>query len=208
MLDVCGSLEGRRVLDVGCGEGRFARMLRERGAWVLGVDPIPRLVQEASARDRAGFYLRGSGEQLPVCDGAFDLVVSYLTLIDIPDFRAAIAEMARALRKGGRLVVANINAFCTADPRGWLHDEAGNKLHFPVDRYLEERPNRVAWKGISVENWHRPMSATMGAFLTCGLTLKQYLEPAPPDDLRAAHPEWDHFWRVPYFHVLEWEKAP
>lgn len=208
MLDLCGKVAGERVLDVGCGEGRFARMIRERGGWPLGIDPILSLVGVASRRDPEGAYVLATGERLPVRSGSFDLVVSYLTLIDIPDFRAAIAEMARATKPGGRLVVANINPFCTADPRGWLHDEEGNKLHFPVDRYLEERPNKVAWKGIAVENWHRPLSAYLGAFLAHGLQLARYLEPVPPEEVRARRPEWEHFWRVPYFHVMEWRKAP
>jgi ubiquinone/menaquinone biosynthesis C-methylase UbiE len=92
----------RRALDVGCGEGRFCRMLRQRGIDTVGLDPTPALLARARARDAGGTYVEGVAEQLPFDDGAFDLVVSYLTLIDIPDVQAAIPEMARVLAPAAR----------------------------------------------------------------------------------------------------------
>ena len=47
-------------------------------------------------------------------DASFDLVVSYITLVDIPDFRAAIREMARVLRPGGALLMANLTGYISA----------------------------------------------------------------------------------------------
>jgi ubiquinone/menaquinone biosynthesis C-methylase UbiE len=80
----------KKALDVGCGEGRFCRMLKQHGIDVTGIDPTPALVAAARARDRADAYLEAAAERLPFGDEAFDLVVSYLSLIDIPNIQAAI----------------------------------------------------------------------------------------------------------------------
>jgi ubiquinone/menaquinone biosynthesis C-methylase UbiE len=80
------------VLDVGCGEGRFCRMLKPYGLNITGVDPTPKLIAAARARDVDGKYPEARAEELPFHDETFDLVVSYLTLIDIPDVQAAIVR--------------------------------------------------------------------------------------------------------------------
>jgi SAM-dependent methyltransferase len=163
------------------------------------------LLAEARRRDPGGDYRSGRAERLEFEDGRFDLVVTYLTLIDIADFRAAIAEMARVLRPGGSLLIANITSFvspCVAD--GWVKDETGRHLYFKIDRYLEEFPQWVEWQGIRIENWHRPLGAYMSALLGAGLALNFFEEPAPPagdDTLRATLSR-----RVPWFVVMEWSK--
>jgi hypothetical protein len=81
-------------------------------------------------------------------------VDSYLTLVDIPDFWMAIREMARVLKPGGALLIANLTSFTSAcADRGWMRDEEGRRLHFPVDRYLDEFPFQLEWADISIENW-------------------------------------------------------
>ncbi|AZO32272.1 class I SAM-dependent methyltransferase [Mesorhizobium sp. M1B.F.Ca.ET.045.04.1.1] len=65
------------ALDVGCGEGRFSRMLRETGIRTVGVDPTESLLDEARRRDPQGDYRLCQAEELPFRDATFDLVVSY-----------------------------------------------------------------------------------------------------------------------------------
>src|SRR5207302_214127 len=101
MLPRALSRSPKKALDVGCGEGRFCRMLKPHGVDVTGIDPTPTLIAAAHARDAGGAYLEGAAEHLPFCDESFDLVVSYLSLIDIPDIHTAIPEMARVLNPGG-----------------------------------------------------------------------------------------------------------
>jgi len=84
-------LSGGRALDVGCGEGRFCRMLRAEGFDPVGLDPTAELLVEARIRDPDGIYLEGRAEALDFPDGHFDLAVTYLTLIDIEGADAAIA---------------------------------------------------------------------------------------------------------------------
>lgn len=194
----------KTALDVGCGEGRFCRMLRAEGVATVGVDPTAALVAEARRRDPDGDYREGRAEALAFPDASFDLVVSYLTLIDIPGWREAIAEMARVLKPGGALLVANLTSFSTASVyESWATDANGVE-RFPIDNYLAESARFIAWNGIRILNHHRPLYAYMQAFLGAGLALTHFDEPrADPgvDATRAAR-----FNRVPWFVVMEWRK--
>src|ERR1700761_2821180 len=96
----------RTALDVGCGEGRFCRILTGLGIKATGIDPTDALLNMARQHHPDGDYRGGRAEALDFADASFDLVVTYLTLIDIPDIRRAIAEMARVLRPGGTLLIA------------------------------------------------------------------------------------------------------
>ncbi len=194
------------ALDIGCGEGRFCRMLRGHGIRPVGIDPTAALLRRARELDPEGDYREGRAEQLPFEDGSFDLAISYLTLIDIPDLDAVVAEMARVLRPGGTLLIANLSSFTTAagEQAHWVRDEAGRPLHFPVDRYLEERMYWTSWRGIRIHNWHRPLSRYMAALLGQGLVLDFFAEPqavAGADPAAA-----DRHRRAPYCYVMEWRK--
>jgi ubiquinone/menaquinone biosynthesis C-methylase UbiE len=100
----------RTALDVGCGEGRFCRMMKDCGLQAIGVDPTDALIREARRRDPGGDYRIGRAEALDFADRFFDLVVSYVTLVDIADLRSAVGEMARVLRPGGALLIATLRA--------------------------------------------------------------------------------------------------
>src|SRR6185312_3766156 len=97
----------KTALDVGCGEGRFCRMLRDEGIKPVGIDPTQALIAKALERDPGGDYRIGRAEDLDVTTGSFDLVVNYLTLIDIADISRAAARFIDALRPGGTLLIAN-----------------------------------------------------------------------------------------------------
>lgn len=191
------------ALDVGCGEGRFCRLLRASGIGAVGIDPTPALVAEARRRDPRGDYRLGRAEALEFADGSFDLVVSYLTLIDIADLSAAIAGMARVLRPGGTLLIANLTSFSTASTTGgWAQDETGAP-RYCIDHYLEERAFWLEAGGIRIRNWHRPLSLYMRLLLAEGLILRLFEEPAPSggDPDKAGR-----YRRVPWLLMMEWEK--
>jgi SAM-dependent methyltransferase len=193
------------ALDVGCGEGRFCRMLKAAGVHATGIDPTPVFLETARKRDPSGDYRPGRAEQLDFADGAFDLVVSYITLVDIADFRTAIREMARVVKPGGSVLIANLTGFTSAcAAQGWVKDAGGRHLHYPVDRYLEEFPFWIEWAGIRIENWHRPLSAYMTAFLDAGLTLRFFSEPGAVSGDEAHQARAG---RVPWFVVMEWQRS-
>ena len=203
MLERVAARHFADALDVGCGEGRFCRKLAAAGIRAVGVDPTIELIETARERDSDGDYRLGRAEALDFPDASFDLVVSYLALVDIPDIGRAIAEMARVLRPGGVLLIANLTSFNTAGlPGGWIRDWIGRE-RYAIDHYLDERVHDVAWRGIRIRNWHRPLEIYMALLLGQGLQLTYFAEPAPygGDPVKV-----ERYRRVPYFLIMEWIK--
>ncbi len=102
-------LDGRRVIDVGCGEGRFTRALAAEGAEVFGIDVNDAALAAASAAPggRNVTYMLGRGEDLPFDDASIDVVVYSNSLhhIDADKMDQALGEAARVLKPDGRLCI-------------------------------------------------------------------------------------------------------
>jgi 2-polyprenyl-3-methyl-5-hydroxy-6-metoxy-1,4-benzoquinol methylase len=124
---------GTRVLDIACGTGNVTIPLARRGALVTGLDMMPHLLEEARARAaREGLRIRfdeGFAETLPYPDGGFDVLVSMFGIMFSPLPAVVASEMARVLRPGGRLALAN-----------WTPSGFSGKMSAVLGRYLPPPP--------------------------------------------------------------------
>jgi 2-polyprenyl-3-methyl-5-hydroxy-6-metoxy-1,4-benzoquinol methylase len=112
-LRLADPLQGQAVLDVGCGDGALALAFARLGAThISGCDPDRRMIACALAQathSKASVNLTVARSQaLPYADRSFDVVSCITVLAFIPDAEAAIREMARVLRPGGRLVIGDL----------------------------------------------------------------------------------------------------
>lgn len=105
VFDAVAEARPRRYLEVGCGPGEMAaRVASELGAEVVALDISPRMVELTQA---LGVDARvGDVQELPFDDGSFDCAVAAWMLYHVPDLDRGLAELARVLRPGGRLVAA------------------------------------------------------------------------------------------------------
>ncbi|MGH2995407.1 MAG: class I SAM-dependent methyltransferase [Gaiellaceae bacterium] len=103
------SLDGRDVLEVGCGSGIAVQLFAEAGAIVTAVDLTPWAVATTRARmeafDLEADVLEADAERLPFPDASFDLVFSWGVIHHTTDMDAALAELVRVCRPGGELVL-------------------------------------------------------------------------------------------------------
>ena len=109
LLDHLGDLAGKRALDVGCGKGRFARIFQERypGAEMWGLD----ISEEMLKRVPAGIQTRaGSMTALPFEDGWFDAAYATESLEHAVEIGAAVSEICRVVKPGGRIAIIDKNA--------------------------------------------------------------------------------------------------
>jgi SAM-dependent methyltransferase len=112
--ELVGELPGESVvLDAACGTGRHAAYLAELGHTVVGVDSSAEMLALAAAKVPGGRFVAGTLEALPLEDASVDAAVCALALSHARDIRPAVAELARVLRPGGRLVVSNPHPLAT-----------------------------------------------------------------------------------------------
>jgi SAM-dependent methyltransferase len=100
-----------RALDAACGTGRHARHLVELGHEVVGIDVTPEMLSRAAANVAEARFLEADLRHIPAADEEFDLVVCGLALAHLADLDRGIAELARVLKPGGRLVASVLHPF-------------------------------------------------------------------------------------------------
>jgi SAM-dependent methyltransferase len=96
------------AVDVGCGTGRFSEMLAaELGAWVIGLDPSEKMIDQARHKPAtsAVVFGRGAGHEIPLPDGCVDLVFMSQIYHHLPDAAAVARECRRILRVGGYVCI-------------------------------------------------------------------------------------------------------
>ncbi|MFI5635714.1 class I SAM-dependent methyltransferase [Streptomyces sp. NPDC051664] len=100
-------LASQRVLDLGCGEGIITRALAARGAWALGIDLFPRMIEQAQAATKDGpsgaHYTVDGCTLATVATRSVDWVTAGLSLNNVPDLSAALTAVRRVLVPSGRL---------------------------------------------------------------------------------------------------------
>src|SRR5689334_19146184 len=111
MLEMLGDVSGKRVLDLGCGEGGYARELKRRGAHVIGVDgseTLVRIARERAAAEKLDiqFICANANALETIADNDYDVVVAAMSLMDVEDCTGAVREVRRVLRDGGSLVMS------------------------------------------------------------------------------------------------------
>lgn len=174
MLALIGDVDGKRVLDAGCGHGRMLEELRRRGATVSGFDASPSML--AMARESLGgetdLQLADLSQPLPYEDDSFDIVTSSLVLHYLKDWAAPLAELRRVLKPEGRLYISlNHPLTYGLQPDENYFDHTECRFEAPLDD-----------KMVEFCTWHRPLSSTTQAFTDAGFYVTGIDEPAIADN--------------------------
>lgn len=209
LFQLLPDVNGKRVLDAGCGEGYLCRKLAKLGARVTGVDfsrEMLALAQERTDKELGIQYLHGSCESMGFLDaGSFDIVVSNMVLQDLADHQAALRSVHSVLVERG-IFVFSIPHPCFATPDcGWVRNSEGNKLYWKVDGYFAEGAYEQPWPPDAKEGvllFHRTLSNYLRALLRTGFELLDIVEPKPADEMLTEYPEFRDDLRMCHFIVL------
>lgn len=170
MLNLAGDVDGRRILDAGCGSGPLSAALRDRGAIMTGFDLSTAMLELARRRlgEDADLTVADLAKPLPYADAAFDDVVASLVLHYLEDWTEPLAELRRVLKAGGRLILSvNHPIVYTA-----LNPDAE---YFDVAEFTFDAEH--AGRTVVYTNWHRPLQAMSDAFTAAGFRISVVSEP-------------------------------
>jgi SAM-dependent methyltransferase len=183
-VNVLGDVAGLDVVELGCGTAYLSAWLAKRGARPVGVDPTP--AQLATAREMQEEFglefplVEAVAEDVPLPDASFDLAVSEYGASIWADPTRWIAEAARLLRSGGRLVFLRsspISVVCMA-------------LEGITDRLQRPQRNigRIEWPDTKEVEFHAPHGELIDLLRGSGFEVERLVELYAPDD--ATTPEY------------------
>lgn len=181
-VNLLGEVAGRDVLEVGCGAAQCARWLTARGARAVGLDLSHHQLEHGLRLDAAtGIRVPlvcGTATSLPFADASFDIAfAAFGALQFVLDGRAAVAEVARVLRPGGRF------AFSVTHPIRWaMPDDPSEEGLVVTSSYWDRTPyvEEDAAGNVTYVEHHRTIGDWVRILADAGFALTDLVEPEWP----------------------------
>ena len=196
-LALMPDVSGKRVLDAGCGTGRYTRWLLDQGAEVVGFDGSPHMLEHARKKaGEADLRLHDLREPLGFLeDDSVDLVVATLIIDYVEDWGPVLGEFRRVLRDEGALVMS------------MQHPTLDFIKDIGMTDYWTVELTEIWWTGFAepvlVPAYRRPLQAITDALGDAGFYVDRLVESRPTEDYRRADPEGfeDVKWRPSFLCV-------
>jgi malonyl-CoA O-methyltransferase len=161
-IELIESVQGQRVLDVGCGTGRYCVMLAKQEASVVGLDPSEGMLEQARRKADGMDHIELCNctiEEMGFPGDHFDAVISALTLSHLPELEPILSEMVRVLKDGGWMIISDIHPYWAVSGHDYTEffDENDQEYRIPQYAHLVEDYWRLLNKlGMRVEEIREP----------------------------------------------------
>lgn len=196
-----GPVEGRAILDAGCGQGYLCRLLARRGARVTGVGPATPWYQAAVERERRAplgiTYLQADLSTMEAL-GPFDAVIANMALMDIPAYEAAIQRCVASLAPGGDFIFSLSHPCFEESSPAWAGKEC-----VAVREYLAEYTIPQTFS----PRFHRPLSGYLNHVTDAGCMLRHIVEPRLGEEWAHLGPAYERNVHVPSVIVVHATKS-
>lgn len=211
LFSMLPDLNGKKVLDLGCGFGEHCKRFVDEGAVkVVGIDISEKMLEVARKENYSPkiTYINMAMEDVVQLNEQFDIVISSLAFHYIEDFSGVVRNIYEMLCNGGIFVFSQENPLCTCHCGGnrWTRDENGNKLYLNLANYGVEGEKESTWFVDNVRKYHRTFSTIINTLIEAGFTIEKMIEPLPTEELLAEHPEYKDLYHKPDFLLIKASK--
>ena len=221
LMRILAPQPGEQILDVGCGQGYFARLIAQAGAKVKGIDVGMELITLAKQQAKANetYFVMSAETMRGLANKKFDAAICILALQNIKNLPAAILEISRVLKPGGRGVfVINHPTFRIPTASSWMFDEKTGVQSRNINKYMSEISQEVDMtQGIKDEkkkkytmSFHHPLQVYFKAFAKADLSvtrLEEWVSHKTSDKGPRKHAEDIARKEIPLFMCLEIKKT-
>lgn len=128
LINALGSLDGKLILEVGCGKGRFTNIISSKKADCVGIDVSANFISEAKSRNKGAFFI-GSATELSFKEKTFDAVYAVEVIEHIADLEKCIKEAARVLKQSGKFIIIDRNILSINNRRLFVPNIIVKKYH-------------------------------------------------------------------------------
>lgn len=181
------NLEGKQMLDLGCGYGWHCKYAVEHGAsGVTGIDLSEKMIrkaQEINADPKINYRVEAV-EDFDYSQQQFDVVLSSLTFHYIESFDTICKNVHHCLTGGGDFIFSVEHPIFTAQGAQQWHKNADGEIqHWPVDNYFSEGVRCANFLGEQVRKYHRTLTTYINALLSNGFEIRSLIEPQPEAEM-------------------------
>ncbi len=200
IFSLLGNVKNKHILDAGSGTGYLSRLLAKEGAIVTGIEPAKKLYDHAVSKEQEGLIIRYIQEDLSTWKpkpNAFDVVVSNMVFMDIPDYQLAIKNCILSLKQNGIFVFSILHP-CFEEDVDWR-----KKQSVTTKEYFKE----YAVKQYTGHFIHRPLSSYINFIIENGCVIEKLLEPKLPEATAKEYPQQERGTHVPLFLFIKARKS-
>ncbi|MCR8851790.1 class I SAM-dependent methyltransferase [Lysinibacillus fusiformis] len=203
-------VDGKHLLDAGCGEGYLSRLLVKKGAIVTAVDFSQKMLDIAMERTPQQLpvqFFYGNCENLAfLADNQFDRIVSNMVLQDLEDYRATIREMYRLLKPNSTFVFSILHPCFVTPNSGWIRHEQLDQQYWKVQRYFYEGVYQQLTADPPIVLFHRTLTSYVEAITEAGFHLEKIVEPRPSQEMLEKYPQFEEDLHCADFIVFKLKK--
>ena len=207
MERLCPSLKGKRVIDLGCGYGSYAKSFIEKGAsYYLGIDASENMIRKAESENEGDDieYRVMNLDDLGSIEGNFDLAYSSLVFHYIEDFDKLLRNVHSILNDGGILLFSQMHPIISAS---YAYSGYFEGDYFAFSSYQEEGRREGHWFKQKVISYHRKMSSIINSLSSAGFMIEKISEPIPTSEAIRELPALEKDLTRPTFLIVKARKA-
>lgn len=211
VFKLLGDLNGKDVIDLGCGYGVMSKKIADHGAKkVLGVDNSRKMIQKAKEEysHKNVSYKILPLEQLSVISDEYDIVVSCLAIHYVEDLYKLFSDIYSLTRVNGNFIFSMEHPIYTASKctQKWISDSNNKVIAFVTDHYGEEGKREIEWLGKNVLKFHHKMETVINALIKSNFIIEQIIEPTPTLEMLNIVPKTIHEIHRPAYLIVKCHK--
>ena len=212
LFSMLPDLNGKNILDLGCGFGEHCVEFINRGAAkVVGIDISEKMLEVAKEEnsDPKIEYICMPMEDIDKIEGKFDVVISSLAFHYIEDFDGVVRKIADHLNPDGLFIFSQEHPLNTCHSGGdrWERDENGNKLHLRLKDYSVEGEYESVWFVDNVKRYHRKFATIVNTLAESGFMIEKMEEPSGTEEIIRKYPKFKDLSFKPDFLIVRARKT-